>query len=195
MTTCLTCSTSTAYWRTERQLTSVCSTRFATLRCTKISPGARSMISLGGSRLSEHPIHSSSGFWIDSRRLKNVGSLALACSAQRRFAANRCSRSLTQTVYHSFPELRPPEHESGRRALDGGRQPSLSSSDGGSSPRSSVRSPKSLRRMPYFDISVRRCLRDSPDDRLAIETFISDSVRQRVTYARSNSASRNSLSS
>ena len=51
-----------------------------------------------------------------------------------------------------------------------------------------------VRRMPYFDINVLRCLRESPDCRLAIETFISDSVRQRVTYARSNSARRNSLS-
>jgi len=52
--TCFTRNTSIAYCSTERQLTSVCSTRLATLRWTNTSPGSKPTISLAGTRLSEH---------------------------------------------------------------------------------------------------------------------------------------------
>src|ERR1700687_5509992 len=53
---CSTLRMSTAYWMTERQLRSVWTTRFATFRCTKSSPGGSPTISLAGTRLSEQPI-------------------------------------------------------------------------------------------------------------------------------------------
>ena len=46
-----------AYCSTDRQLKSVCRTRFATLRWTNSSPGASPTISFAGTRLSEQPIH------------------------------------------------------------------------------------------------------------------------------------------
>ena len=55
--TCSTCSASTAYCSTDRQLRSVWTTTLATLRWTNSSPGSRSTISLAGTRLSEQPIH------------------------------------------------------------------------------------------------------------------------------------------
>ena len=41
---------------TDRQLRSVCTTTFATLRWTKTSPGSVPVISFAGTRLSEQPI-------------------------------------------------------------------------------------------------------------------------------------------
>ena len=73
--TCFTSSTSTAYCSTERQLRSVCTTTFATLRCTNTSPGARPTIWFAGTRLSEQPIQRYSGACRSARSAKNGGRL------------------------------------------------------------------------------------------------------------------------
>src|SRR3954470_5891406 len=89
---CSTLSTSTANCITERQLRSLWTTTLATLRCTKSSPGARSTISLAGTRLSEQPIHRYFGrCWRDSRA-KNSGSFRRMRSDQARLLSRRCWR-------------------------------------------------------------------------------------------------------
>ena len=70
---CSTCSTSVAYCSTERQLRSVWTTTFATLRWTNSSPGFRSTISLAGTRLSEQPIHRYLGACCSRQRPEEVG--------------------------------------------------------------------------------------------------------------------------
>jgi hypothetical protein len=52
----LTFSASTAYCSTESRLRSECSARFATFRCTNISPGWAPVSSSAGTRLSLHPM-------------------------------------------------------------------------------------------------------------------------------------------
>ena len=68
--------TSTAYWTVARQLKSVREMMFATLRWTKTSPGCRPMISLAGTRLSEHPIHRNFGICCSASFSKNRGCLS-----------------------------------------------------------------------------------------------------------------------
>src|SRR4051812_48791040 len=93
--TCFTCSTSTANWSTDKQLRSVCTTTFATFRCTKSSPGSRFTISFAGTRLSEQPIHRYSGACCAASSEKNRGRSATILAAQRWLLAKRCSRSAT----------------------------------------------------------------------------------------------------
>src|SRR5262245_647961 len=88
--TCSTLRTSTAYWRTERQFRSVCTTRFATLRCTNNSPGRSPTISLAGTRLSEQPIHRYFGLCWSTRRLKKVGSRRVISLDQLLLFSSRC---------------------------------------------------------------------------------------------------------
>src|SRR5690606_16477564 len=84
-----TLSTSIAYWITDRQLRSVCTTTLAMLRWTKTSPGFMSMIWLAGTRESEQPIHRYLGCCSPDRRLKKPGSSARARSAQMRLRSRR----------------------------------------------------------------------------------------------------------
>ena len=86
---CLTRSASTAYCSTDRQLRSVWTTTFATLRCTNSSPGGRSTISFAGTRLSEQPIHRYVGACCAVRREKKSGSTRARSAAQRRLFSNR----------------------------------------------------------------------------------------------------------
>src|SRR5690606_24411593 len=102
---CFTLSTSTAYWITDRQLRSVCSTTLATLRCTNRSPGSSPTISLAGTRASEQPIHRYSGTCCLASLAKKSGSSSLMASAQRALLSNKCCRSLisshpNQAVLH-----------------------------------------------------------------------------------------------
>src|SRR5690606_13790551 len=92
---CSTLSTSIAYWITDRQLRSVCTTTLATLRWTKTSPGAMSMIWLAGTRESEHPIQRYFGCWIFDSRAKKPGSSASTRSDQMRLRSRRsCIRCI-----------------------------------------------------------------------------------------------------
>src|SRR5215471_16588995 len=90
-------STSTAYCIAERQLRSVCTTTFATFRCTNTSPGCCPVIWFAGTRLSEQPIHRMCGVWIADRSSKNVGCCARTRSAHRRLFS-RISRRSAITV-------------------------------------------------------------------------------------------------
>src|SRR6185295_12737459 len=59
------------------------------------------MISLGGSRLSEQPIHSRSGVCSFTSRKKNPGSLAMVSAAHRRLAEKQSSsRATTADLSH-----------------------------------------------------------------------------------------------
>src|ERR1700761_927115 len=82
---CLTRSTSTAYCITERQLRSLCTTTFATLRWTNISPGSMPQISFAGTRLSEQPIHKYSGACWRASVAKKSGSRRRTDSAHSWF--------------------------------------------------------------------------------------------------------------
>src|SRR3954469_6429618 len=88
---CLILRTEMAYCITDRQFMSVCTTRLATLRCTKSSPGSRPTISLAGTRLSEQPIHRYCGACWPSSRRKNPGSAEIIRAAQARLFAFKCS--------------------------------------------------------------------------------------------------------
>src|SRR5690606_34392703 len=85
---CLTFSTSTANWITDRQFRSVCTTTLAMLRWTKTSPGATSMIWLAGTRESEQPIHRYSGACRRESRSKKPGSSALTRSDHLRLLSS-----------------------------------------------------------------------------------------------------------
>src|SRR5919201_2667007 len=91
---CLTFSTSTANWIAERQLRSACTTTFATLRCTNISPGINPTIWFAGTRLSEQPIHRYCGACCSVSRAKNCGSCRTIAAAHARLLARRCANSL-----------------------------------------------------------------------------------------------------
>src|SRR5690242_3456699 len=88
---CLTPIRSTANWITDRQLRSVCTTTLPMLRWTKTSPGARPVIWLAGTRLSEQPIHRYSGACWRASLVKNDGSWRRISSAQARLFLNRWS--------------------------------------------------------------------------------------------------------
>src|ERR1051326_3562862 len=89
---CCTRSASTAYWMTERQFKSVCTTTFATLRWTKSSPGKRPTISFAGTRLSAQPIQRYCGdCWCDSR-LKKFASRCVIDDAHLRLFSKRLFR-------------------------------------------------------------------------------------------------------
>src|SRR5258707_375895 len=93
--TCLTLMTSTAYWRTERQLRSVWTTTLATLRWTKSSPGSMQTIWLAGTRLSEQPIQKNCGACWADRSEKKFGSYRRIFSDQARL---RVRRSLSDRI-------------------------------------------------------------------------------------------------
>src|SRR5581483_2426602 len=82
--TCRTRSTCTAYWSAARQFKSVCTTTFATFRCTNISPGRSPQISVAGTRLSEQPIQTYAGDCCSASRAKKPGSRATRSAAHRR---------------------------------------------------------------------------------------------------------------
>src|SRR5437660_8631166 len=82
--TCLTRRTATAYCMTERQLRSVWTTRLATLRWTNISPGARPVNCVAGTRLSAQPIHRYSGDCCRDNSRKKSGSRSLIPVAHAR---------------------------------------------------------------------------------------------------------------
>src|SRR6478735_7173260 len=71
-------------------LMSVCTTMLAMLRCTNTSPGAVPVISLAGTRLSEHPIHRNSGVCVTESRLKKSLSSLFFCSTHALFCNNSC---------------------------------------------------------------------------------------------------------
>src|SRR3954453_21817563 len=89
--TCFTCSTSTAYCSTDRQLRSECTTTLATFRCTNSSPGNTPTISLAGTRESDQPIHKYSGACCAASLWKKSGRAAETSAAQRRLLSNRCA--------------------------------------------------------------------------------------------------------
>src|SRR3954451_18880459 len=93
--TCFTCSTSTAYCSTDRQLRSECTTTLATFRCTNSSPGNNPTISLAGTRESEQPIHRYDGACCAASCLKKPGWAAVTVAAHCRLLSNRWERSLT----------------------------------------------------------------------------------------------------
>src|SRR6478752_9743358 len=66
---------------------------FATLRCTKTSPGFSPVIWFAGTRESEQPIHRYSGFWTSARPGKKSGSSAVMRAAQFRFFSIKCCKS------------------------------------------------------------------------------------------------------
>src|ERR1051326_4390839 len=77
---------------TDRQLRSVWTTTFATLRWTKSSPGKSPTISFAGTRLSAQPIQRYCGVcWCD-RRLKKFGSRCVIAVAHFRLFSKRCPR-------------------------------------------------------------------------------------------------------
>src|SRR6185503_1591483 len=102
-------STSTANWITDRQLRSVCTTTFATLRCTNTSPGWWPVIWFAGTRLSEQPIHRMRGRWMAARRSKNPGSCARMRSDHRRLF----SRTSRRSAMGSLPDTIQPAAVSG----------------------------------------------------------------------------------
>src|SRR4029077_14864070 len=79
----------------DSKLRSLWTTRFATFRWTKTSPGGRSTISFAGTRLSEQPIQRSSRACRSTSDVKKAGSRATAAAAQRRLPAKSSSRPLT----------------------------------------------------------------------------------------------------
>src|SRR5581483_10630875 len=87
---------------TERQFRSVCTTTFATLRWTNISPGSRPTSCVAGTRLSEQPIHNYSGVCCLDRLSKKSRLCALMLSAQALFP------SISFSSFRIFPhdELR-----------------------------------------------------------------------------------------
>src|SRR3990167_3574852 len=79
----------------DRQFRSVGTTTLATLRCTNTSPGARPVIWLAGTRLSEQPIHMYCGLCCASRSVKNVGfSRTMAAAHSRLWSNMSCSDEL-----------------------------------------------------------------------------------------------------
>src|SRR5262249_21361929 len=77
---------------TDRQFRSVCTTRLATLRWTKSSPGRSPTIWFAGTRLSEQPIHRYSGDCCCASFAKKSGSCRRMRSAQVRLFSNSCGR-------------------------------------------------------------------------------------------------------
>src|SRR5688572_2244805 len=77
---------------TDRQFRSLCTTTFATLRWTKISPGRSPRIWFAGTRLSEQPIHKYRGACCRARRAKKSGSEPVMRSAHDRLRSSRTSR-------------------------------------------------------------------------------------------------------
>src|ERR1051325_381813 len=98
---CSTLSTSTAYCITERQLKSVWTTTFATLRCTNISPGIMPISCVAGTRLSAHPIHKNRGDCCLARVGKKSGSFAVMFSAQAWFCSSSRLRSFITLLRHA----------------------------------------------------------------------------------------------
>src|SRR5688500_8832228 len=92
---CFTSRRSTANSMTDRQLRSVCTTRFATLRWTNSSPGRSPTISFAGTRLSEQPIQRYSGVCCLESLAKNSGSCCTMRRAQERLFSNSSERSFT----------------------------------------------------------------------------------------------------
>ena len=73
-------------------------TWLAMLRWTKTLPGGWSITWVAETRLSEHPIHSTSGAWPAAMRSKARGSASTSRRAQARLAARKLSASLMQRV-------------------------------------------------------------------------------------------------
>src|SRR5580765_588833 len=160
--TCRMPSTSTAYWITERQFKSVCTTTFATLRCTNTSPGCWPVIWFAGTRLSEQPIHRMRGVWIAASSSKNEGCCARTRSAHRRLFS-RISRSSAIT---RLPDVRrparprAPHRDRARRC--GASGPCALRLRGGRDLRALLRARRLGTRLPLGDLARARTL----DDRL-----------------------------
>src|SRR3954464_7161940 len=86
---CSTFSMSTANWIAESAFRSLCTTMFATLRCTNTSPGSRPVIWLAGTRESLQPIHMNLGFCCLVRLVKNPGRLRSISPAHCRLWVKR----------------------------------------------------------------------------------------------------------
>src|SRR5688500_17818993 len=95
---CSTFSTSTAYCITDKQLKSVWTTTFATLRCTNISRAIMPTSLVAGTRLSEQPIQRTVGDCCLAKVWKKSGSLLLMFAAQARFRSRRRFRYFMVTI-------------------------------------------------------------------------------------------------
>ena len=65
----------------------------AMLRCTKIWPGARPVMVVSGTRLSEQPSQRMGGCWPVASVLKKAGCVLAVWVAQARFCVRACARA------------------------------------------------------------------------------------------------------